>query len=116
MGELANKKCVACSTSTTPLKGDLLKKFSSQLKEGWKIVDEHHLEKSYTFKNFRDALNFTNQIGEIAEAEGHHPDLLLSWGKVKVTLWTHKIKGLSENDFIMADKCGLCFEKRAKAA
>lgn len=116
MGELAKKKCVACSSGTTPLKGDALKNYASQLKEGWKLVGEIQLEKSYTFKNFREALNFTNQIGEIAEEQGHHPDIFLAWGKVKVTLWTHKIKGLSENDFIMADKCDLCFEKRAKAA
>jgi 4a-hydroxytetrahydrobiopterin dehydratase len=88
-----------------PLKGEQLKEFHSQLKEGWNIVNEHHLEKSYTFPNFKTALAFTNKVGNIAEEEGHHPDILLTWGKVKITLWTHKIDCLTENDFILAAKC-----------
>src|SRR5579872_6154219 len=99
------KKCTPCSMGTPPLKGDKLKIYVAELPTGWKIIDEHHLEKEFSFKNFREALNFTNKVGEIAEEEGHHPDLLLRWGKVKLTFWTHKINGLSENDFIMAAKC-----------
>ena len=68
------------------------------------MVNEHHLTKSYTFPDFRQALNFVNRIGEIAEAEGHHPDLYLGWGKVEVKTWTHKIDGLTESDFILAAK------------
>ena len=71
---------------------------------GWTIASEHHLEKEYKFKNFREALDFTNRVGEIAEAQGHHPDIYLAWGKVKITLWTHKIDGLTESDFILAAK------------
>ena len=71
---------------------------------GWQVVNEHHLEKEYKFKDFREALAFTNKIGELAEAQGHHPDIYLAWGKVKVTIWTHKIDGLTESDFVLAAK------------
>ena len=86
-----------------PLKGEELAKLAGQV-SGWKVVDEHHLEKQYTFPDFKSALNFVNKAGEIAEAEGHHPDLFLSWGKVGVKTWTHKIDGLTESDFILAAK------------
>jgi 4a-hydroxytetrahydrobiopterin dehydratase len=75
-----------------------------QLGEGWKVVDEHHLAKDYSFKDFKEALDFTNRVGALAEEEGHHPDIHLAWGKVKITLYTHSIGGLSENDFILAAK------------
>ncbi|HEX5133458.1 MAG TPA: 4a-hydroxytetrahydrobiopterin dehydratase [Candidatus Krumholzibacteria bacterium] len=71
---------------------------------GWKVVDEHHLEKSYEFADFATALAFTNRVGAIAEAEGHHPDIHLAWGRVGLTIWTHKIDGLTESDFILAAK------------
>ena len=102
--ELSKKKCIPCSKGTPPLKGEQLKSFLKQL-QGWKIIDEHHLEKEYPFKDFKQALAFTNKVGALAEQEGHHPDIYLSWGLVKILLWTHKINGLSENDFIMAAKC-----------
>lgn len=70
----------------------------------WDVVEEHHLDRTYKFKNFRDALDFTNQVGELAEEQGHHPDIHLAWGKVGIRLWTHKIDGLTESDFIMAAK------------
>jgi 4a-hydroxytetrahydrobiopterin dehydratase len=73
-----------------------------ELGGGWKVVDEHHLEKEFRFEDFRKALAFTNQVGELAEAQGHHPDIYLSWGKVKLTMWTHKINGLTESDFVFA--------------
>ncbi len=104
MQDLTKKKCIPCTAGTPPLKGTALQSFAKLL-EGWKVVEEHHLEKEYSFKNFKQALEFTNKIGAIAEEEGHHPDITLSWGKVKVVLWTHKINGLSESDFIMAAKC-----------
>ena len=109
MSELANRKCVPCSSGTVPLKNKALESWKAQLGEGWKIVDEHHLEKEYSFKNFRQALEFTNKVGRVADEEGHHPTITLSWGKVGVTLWTHKIDGLSESDFILAAKCDVCF-------
>lgn len=75
-----------------------------ELQPDWKVVDDHHLERSFKFKNFKEALEFTNAVAKIAEQEQHHPDIYLAWGKVKITLWTHKINGLSENDFILAAK------------
>lgn len=112
MTNLLQKKCLPCSTGTVPLKGEALPRLLVELKEGWKVVDEHHLEKEYHFKDFLKGLEFTNAIGYLAEEEGHHPDILLSWGKVKITLWTHKIDGLSEADFILAAKCDERFEKK----
>ena len=104
MNELAQKKCIPCRGGIPPLKGKELQNFYTQLEEGWKVINEHHIEKEYPFKNFREALDFTNKVGEMAESEGHHPDIHLAWGKVKVILWTHKIDGLTESDFIFAAK------------
>ncbi len=104
MPGLAEKECVPCKGGVAPLKGNDLSGLSRQLKPGWQTVREHHLEKEYKFKDFREALDFTNRVGELAEAQGHHPDIYLAWGKVRITLWTHKIDGLTESDFIMAAK------------
>jgi 4a-hydroxytetrahydrobiopterin dehydratase len=103
--KLSEKTCVPCRGGVPPLKGEKLSVLYKQLKKGWKVVDEHHLEKEYSFPDFRTALAFTNRVGELAEQEGHHPDILLSYGKVKISLWTHKIDGLTESDFILAAKC-----------
>ena len=100
---LAEKHCVPCKGGVPPLKGEELAKLAGQV-SGWNVVDEHHLEKQYTFPDFKSALDFVNKAGAIAEAEGHHPDLFLSWGKVGVKTWTHKIDGLTESDFILAAK------------
>ncbi|NNM43720.1 MAG: 4a-hydroxytetrahydrobiopterin dehydratase [Chlamydiae bacterium] len=112
MADLSKKKCVPCTVGTPALKGEDLRSYLAQLNNGWKVIDEHHLEKEYTFKDFKSALDLTNDIGKIAEEEGHHPDIFLSYGKVKVQLWTHKIKGLSESDFILAAKCDVCYLSR----
>jgi len=104
MSELAEKECVPCKGGVPSLKGQALTDLRHELGSGWQVINEHHLEKEFTFKNFRDALAFTNKVGELAEANKHHPDLYLAWGRVKVTLWTHKIDGLSESDFILAAK------------
>ncbi|MDQ3002927.1 MAG: 4a-hydroxytetrahydrobiopterin dehydratase [Fibrobacterota bacterium] len=101
---LAAKDCIPCKGGVPPLKGVELQKLSAQLGHDWKVVDEHHLEKRYTFKDFKQALDFTNKVGAVAEAQGHHPDIALAWGKVGITLWTHKIEGLTESDFVMAAK------------
>lgn len=101
---LTEQKCQPCEEGTKPLQGDSLRQFQDQLSGGWEIVDGKKLAKEYKFKNFREALEFTNRVGECAESEGHHPDIFLTWGKVKLTLWTHNIGGLSENDFILAAK------------
>jgi len=102
--ELAKKQCIPCKGGVPPLKGENLEKLRQQLDGNWMVVDEHHLEKEFKFKNFREALAFTNQVGELAETQGHHPDIYLAWGKVKLTVWTHKIDGLTESDFIFAAK------------
>lgn len=101
--ELTKKNCLPCKGGVPPLKGEELYNLLAELK-GWKVIDEHHLEKAYRFTNFREALAFTNAVGELAEQENHHPDILLSFGKVVLTLWTHKINGLTESDFIFAAK------------
>jgi len=104
MNELAAKECVPCKGGVPPLKGEDLRKVKQQLGRDWTVPDEHHLEKEFAFKNFRQALDFTVRVGELAERVGHHPDLYLSWGKVKINIWTHKINGLTESDFILAAK------------
>lgn len=100
--DLAERKCVPCSGGIEPLKGEALEKLLTRLDNGWQIIEEHHLEKHYKFKDFVQALEFVNKIGQTAEQQGHHPDIYLTWGKVRLTVWTHKIKGLHENDFILA--------------
>lgn len=102
--ELAGKHCVPCAGGAQPLKGPALQELLGKLGPGWRVVDEHHLEKTYKFKDFREALDFVNRVGQIAEAEGHHPEIILSWGKVALTIFTHKIDGLTESDFVLAAK------------
>ena len=104
MSELAEKDCVPCKGGVPPLKGEALAELLKNLGNNWEVINEHHLEKQFTFKNFREALAFTNKVGELAEEQGHHPDIYLAWGRVKITIWTHKIDGLTESDFIMAAK------------
>jgi 4a-hydroxytetrahydrobiopterin dehydratase len=104
MPALAEKDCVPCKGGVPPLKGEDLSRLKHELNPGWQIVQEHHLDREFKFKNFVDALAFTNKVGELAEQQGHHPDIYLSWGKVKVTIWTHKIDGLTESDFVLAAK------------
>ncbi len=104
MSDLASKECVPCKGGVPPLAGDDLNQLMSRLGGDWQVVDEHHLEKEFPFPDFREALDFTNRVGELAEAQGHHPDIYLAWGKVKITVWTHKINGLTESDFVFAAK------------
>ena len=102
--DLASRSCVPCRGGVPPLRGDELLELQKNLGGGWSVVGEHHLEKEYSFPDFRSALAFTNRLGEVAESEGHHPDIHLSWGKARVEIWTHKIDGLTESDFILAAK------------
>ncbi len=103
MSELASRQCVPCRGGVPPLKGEDLDKFSSQL-QGWEVVNEHHLSKSYRFSNFAEAQAFVNRVGNLAEEQGHHPDICFGWGQADIKIWTHKIDGLTESDFILAAK------------
>jgi 4a-hydroxytetrahydrobiopterin dehydratase len=104
MADLAKKHCVPCAAGAEPLTGKEIRRQAEQLDPAWQVVEDHHLARDFTFDDFRQALDFVNQVGELAEEEGHHPDIYLSYGKVKIQLWTHKIDGLHENDFILAAK------------
>lgn len=101
---LGERTCVPCRGDEEPLRGAALRSFVESLSGGWEAVEEHHLVRHFSFPDFAAALEFTNRVGAIAEREGHHPDLLLGWGRVEVRIWTHAIDGLSENDFILAAK------------
>lgn len=109
MLDLKNKKCKPCEGGTKPMHGDNLKMYT-KIVHGWTVVDrpydkvENNIRKEFKFSDFKSALEFVNKIGRVAEEEGHHPDIVLKWGKVVVELWTHAIGGLSENDFILAYK------------
>ena len=103
MSDLAERQCVPCRGGVPPLKGDELNSLAVQL-PGWEVVNEHHLRKQVEFKNFRESLDFVNRVGELAEDQGHHPDICFGWGKAEMTTWTHKIDGLTESDFVLAAK------------
>lgn len=104
MSTLATGTCVPCRGGAPPLKGGKLQALMRQLEGGWKLVDEHHLEKEYSFEGFRNGFEFVKRVGEMCEDQGHHGDFYLAWGKVKLAVWTHKIDGLTESDFIWAAK------------
>lgn len=103
MSELSSKQCVPCRGGVPPLGGDEIKRLLEQL-DGWEVVNEHHLKKSYRFPDFRESLAFVNRVGELAEEQGHHPDICFGWGSAEITIWTHKIDGLTESDFVLAAK------------
>lgn len=104
MASLSEKDCIPCKGGIPPVKGLELESLAQQLGGDWQVIEEHHLQKLFKFKNFVSALEFTNRVGELAEAQNHHPDIHLSWGKVVITIWTHKIDGLTESDFVFAAK------------
>lgn len=107
--ELASKVCAPCRGGVPPLQGEPLDKILSQLGNHWEVIRGHHLEKEYRFPDFQEALDFTVKVGGLAEEQGHHPDIYLAWGKVRLVVWTHKIDGLTESDFIFAAKAdALC--------
>lgn len=109
MSDRATKTCVPCRGGVPPLKGEDLSKLQKQV-DGWNIIEEHHITKTFKFPDFRGALKFVNRVGELAEEQGHHPDIFLAWGKVEITTWTHKINGLTESDFILAAKIDQLFK------
>jgi 4a-hydroxytetrahydrobiopterin dehydratase len=101
---LADKECVPCRGGVPPLRGGEIQVLLDELDAGWQVIGEHHLEKEFEFDDFAGALAFVNRVGALAEEQGHHPDLFLSWGLVRVQIWTHKIDGLTESDFVLAAK------------
>ena len=103
MAELAERHCVPCRGGVPPLAGEDIEVLLAQL-EAWEVVNGHHLQKTYRFEDFRESLDFVRRIGEVAEQQGHHPDICFGWGKAEVTIWTHKIDGLTESDFVLAAK------------
>jgi 4a-hydroxytetrahydrobiopterin dehydratase len=88
-----------------PLGPEEIQDLLEQLGRDWAVVDDHHLHREYQLQDFAEALALTNRIGAIAEEQNHHPDIYLAWGKVAITIWTHKINGLTESDFVFAAKC-----------
>lgn len=102
--DLKNNHCVPCQLGADPLTPELIVQYLESVSPEWNVIDEKMIERSFKFKDFKSALNFVNKVGELAEKEGHHPDIFLSWGKVILRLMTHKIKGLHDNDFILAAK------------
>lgn len=103
MDELANKTCVPCRGDVPPLEGEELEALARQVPE-WEVVEGHHLRKEFRFKDFRGALEFVNRVGELAEEQAHHPDIDFGWGRAGITVFTHKIDGLTESDFVLAAK------------
>jgi len=111
--ELAKQMCIPCRGGVSPLTGAQLEGMHRMLGHDWQCVNEHHLEKEFRFKDFAAALAFTNAVGAIAEKQNHHPDILTAWAKTKVTIWTHKIDGLTESDFIFAAKVEEAYQAHA---
>jgi 4a-hydroxytetrahydrobiopterin dehydratase len=103
MSELASKECVPCRGGVPPLESDAIAELLSQL-NGWEVINEHHLRRTFQFKDFEETLAFVNRVGDVAEQQWHHPDICFGWGRAEVTIWTHKIDGLTESDFILAAK------------
>ncbi|MCX5794407.1 MAG: 4a-hydroxytetrahydrobiopterin dehydratase [Elusimicrobia bacterium] len=101
---LAQRECIPCRGGVAPLQGEELRKLQTELGGGWRVVDGKRLEKEFKFPDFRQALAFANKVGELAERVNHHPDLAIAWGQATVVIWTHKIGGLSEADFVFAAK------------
>jgi 4a-hydroxytetrahydrobiopterin dehydratase len=102
-GDLAAKTCAPCRGGAPSLKGEELAALETQV-GGWNVIEAHHITKTLKFPDFREARKFVNHVGELAEEQGHHPNISLAWGKVEITTWTHKINGLTESDFILAAK------------
>ena len=102
--DLTAQKCVPCEGGVKPFDSSEIKIYSSYLKLSWEVDDDHKIQKEFTFKDFKEAIVFVNKVAEIAESEGHHPDIEISYNKVEIELWTHAIGGLSVNDFIVARK------------
>jgi 4a-hydroxytetrahydrobiopterin dehydratase len=102
---LSQMQCIPCRGGVPPLEGEGLSRLETELGSGWRVIDGHHLEKEYTFPDFASALGFVNRVGQLADDQDHHPDIYLAWGKAGIKIWTHKIGGLTESDFVFAARC-----------
>lgn len=102
--KLADRRCGPVPHGAPPLRSAEAAPLLSQLDSGWKLIEDHHLERTFTFTDFRGALDFANQVGLLAEQEQHHPEITVTWGRTLIRVWTHKIEGLSESDFVLAAK------------
>jgi len=109
MTDLASRNCEPCRSGAQPLKGSALAELAGQIDPSWQVVDEHHLRREFRFKDFAQALAFANRVGALAEEQFHHPDIHVAWGRAALEIWTHKIGGLLEADFIFAAKCDRIF-------
>ena len=111
---LADQECEACTSDDEPLTEEEYEEYLTELDESvWRVIDDHHLEGTYETEDFRDALEFTYEVGELAEEEWHHPDIHLAWGEVRIEMWTHKIDGLHKTDFVMAARMDRMYEDYA---
>jgi 4a-hydroxytetrahydrobiopterin dehydratase len=110
MENLSQRECVPCRGDVPPLTLAEQGSLHGELGPGWDVVDGHHLQREFAFKDFRSALEFTVRVGEMADEQGHHPDVHLSWGKARILVWTHKIDGLTESDFILAARAEALYE------
>ena len=104
MGSLSAKDCVPCKGGVPPLSEEESGAFLSQINDDWEVIENHHLTRTWTFPDFANAMDFTNSLGRICEEQGHHADFELGWGKVVAVIYTHKIDGLTESDFVLAAK------------
>jgi 4a-hydroxytetrahydrobiopterin dehydratase len=111
MSELAARRCEPCRGGTPPLTAAQIEPLQSQLDPGWQVVDGHHLSRLFKFQNFAEAIAFVNRVGGMAEEQGHHPDVYLAWGRARIDVWTHKIDGLHEADFVFAAKCDVLYSQ-----
>jgi 4a-hydroxytetrahydrobiopterin dehydratase len=110
---LAQRNCVPCRGGVAPLAGAELLRLQEELGGGWSVLHGHHLGKTFTFPDFAEALAYVNRVGVMAEEQGHHPDITLTWGKVRIEVWTHTIDGLAESDFVFAAKAEALYRPRA---
>ena len=106
---LADQRCIPCRGGVAPMDETRAKELLRELDDGWRLNTEGHLEREYRLRNFTEAMVLANKVAEVAEQEAHHPDLYVAWGKCKVEIWTHKIKGLTESDFYFAAKADRAF-------
>ncbi len=111
--DLAEQKCIPCRGGVPPLAKDRAQVLLRELDDGWRLNADDHLERAYAFENFAQAMAFANKVAEVAEDEGHHPDLHIAWGMCKLEIWTHKISGLTESDFYLAAKADRAFKTPA---